>query len=495
MRRVDRPGELPPALSPRVALVRSLSAGAGQASGPARIEVVIDGWRFEAVVEPARRAALRDLARREHAAAGGSCGWSVPRCAAGSCGSGSEPAARSRRARASECSKPRRSRGHEDGERDLGHWGGYHRDRERRAGRSRRAGRRAGGDRMTREREQEKGAAGGEGSSAAAGLRGSASSDQGGSAAGRERWRATTRQRAVAEHPERRPSFVTSSGIPIADLYAPADVASLDEDGDLGRPGEFPFTRGVQPTMYRGRLWTMRQYAGFASAEQTNRRFRYLLEQGQTGLSVAFDLPTQMGYDSDAPAARRRGRPGRRPDQLPRGHGGAARRDPAGPREHVDDDQRHGPDPARLLRCGRRAPGRATQRDQRHDSERHPQGVHRARHVHLPAPPSHAPRHRRVRILRGRAAEMEHHLDQRVPHARGRGDGCPGARFHARRRHRVRRGGTAARARRRPLRAARLVLLRGLERTVRGGRQVPRRAPDVGADRARQVRGARPSAR
>jgi methylmalonyl-CoA mutase N-terminal domain/subunit len=77
----------------------------------------------------------------------------------------------------------------------------------------------------------------------------------------------------------------------------------LDEERDLGRPGEFPFTRGVQPTMYRSRLWTMRQYAGFASAEETNRRFRYLLEQGQTGLSVAFDLPTQMGYDSDAPEA------------------------------------------------------------------------------------------------------------------------------------------------------------------------------------------------
>ena len=80
-------------------------------------------------------------------------------------------------------------------------------------------------------------------------------------------------------------------------------MAGLDEDRDLGRPGEFPFTRGVQPTMYRGRFWTMRQYAGFATAAETNERFRYLLEQGQTGLSVAFDLPTQMGYDSDAPEA------------------------------------------------------------------------------------------------------------------------------------------------------------------------------------------------
>jgi methylmalonyl-CoA mutase N-terminal domain/subunit len=107
----------------------------------------------------------------------------------------------------------------------------------------------------------------------------------------------------VAASAERRDRFATSSDIEIEDLYTPADTAALDEDRDLGRPGEFPFTRGVQPTMYRGRLWTMRQYAGFASAEETNRRFRYLLEQGQTGLSVAFDLPTQMGFDSDAPEA------------------------------------------------------------------------------------------------------------------------------------------------------------------------------------------------
>jgi methylmalonyl-CoA mutase, N-terminal domain len=120
---------------------------------------------------------------------------------------------------------------------------------------------------------------------------------------GRERWRETTRAKALRGSPERRDRFETSSGIEIGDLYTSADTARLDEDQDLGRPGEFPFTRGVQATMYRGRLWTMRQYAGFATAAETNRRFHYLLEQGQTGLSVAFDLPTQMGYDSDAPEA------------------------------------------------------------------------------------------------------------------------------------------------------------------------------------------------
>ncbi|TAJ99042.1 MAG: methylmalonyl-CoA mutase [Chloroflexota bacterium] len=120
---------------------------------------------------------------------------------------------------------------------------------------------------------------------------------------GRDRWRAGARARALDAAPERQDRFETSSGIEVRDLYTPADTAGLDEDRDLGRPGEFPFTRGVQPTMYRSRPWTMRQYAGFATAEETNRRFRYLLEQGQTGLSVAFDLPTQMGYDSDAPEA------------------------------------------------------------------------------------------------------------------------------------------------------------------------------------------------
>ncbi len=119
----------------------------------------------------------------------------------------------------------------------------------------------------------------------------------------RESWRRLIRAKAAAAAPERRAPFETSSGIPIQDLYTPADLDGLDERRDLGHPGTYPFTRGVQPTMYRSRLWTMRQYAGFASAEETNRRFRYLLDQGQTGLSVAFDLPTQMGYDSDAPAA------------------------------------------------------------------------------------------------------------------------------------------------------------------------------------------------
>ena len=100
---------------------------------------------------------------------------------------------------------------------------------------------------------------------------------------------------------ERRERFETTSEIEIAPVYTPADFPDGDRAGKLGMPGTYPFARGVYPTMYRGRLWTMRQYAGFGTAEETNARFRYLLEKGQTGLSVAFDLPTQMGYDSDHP--------------------------------------------------------------------------------------------------------------------------------------------------------------------------------------------------
>src|SRR5579875_2715767 len=118
--------------------------------------------------------------------------------------------------------------------------------------------------------------------------------------AARERYNQSV-ERALKRGGERRERFATTSGIEIKRLYDPADVAGLDYERDLGFPGEYPFTRGVQPTMYRGRLWTMRQYAGFGTAEESNRRYRYLLEQGQTGLSVAFDLPTQMGYDSDDP--------------------------------------------------------------------------------------------------------------------------------------------------------------------------------------------------
>jgi len=123
--------------------------------------------------------------------------------------------------------------------------------------------------------------------------------------AARQEWRKTELERAAQKSPLRRPEFHTDSGIPIPDLMIPSDVAEPSDaevdkyERDLGFPGQFPYTRGPQPTMYRGRLWTMRQFAGFGTPEDTNRRFKYLLEHGVTGLSTAFDMPALMGYDAD----------------------------------------------------------------------------------------------------------------------------------------------------------------------------------------------------
>ena len=119
----------------------------------------------------------------------------------------------------------------------------------------------------------------------------------------KERWEKETVSKSIERLPERG-EFLTSSDIPVNRLYTPAEIANFDYFRDLGFPGEYPFTRGVYPTMYRARFWTMRQYAGFGTAEQTNQRFKYLLSQGQTGLSVAFDFPTQVGYDCDHPMAK-----------------------------------------------------------------------------------------------------------------------------------------------------------------------------------------------
>jgi len=120
----------------------------------------------------------------------------------------------------------------------------------------------------------------------------------------KQEWREATLASTLKRAPERQEKFETASGAEIDTVYTPEDLVDFDYTRDLGYPGEYPFTRGVQANMYRGRIWTIRQYAGFGTAEETNQRYRYLLDQGQTGLSVAFDLPTQIGYDSDHPLAR-----------------------------------------------------------------------------------------------------------------------------------------------------------------------------------------------
>lgn len=118
-----------------------------------------------------------------------------------------------------------------------------------------------------------------------------------------QEWEETTLEEALGNKNERKDSFITTSSETIDRLYTPLDLANSDFHSDLGFPGDYPYTRGVHPTMYRGRPWTMRMFAGFGTAEETNARFKYLLDQGQTGLSIAFDLPTLMGFDTDAPEA------------------------------------------------------------------------------------------------------------------------------------------------------------------------------------------------
>jgi methylmalonyl-CoA mutase N-terminal domain/subunit len=117
------------------------------------------------------------------------------------------------------------------------------------------------------------------------------------------KWEETNLQQALASMAERQSKFITTSSELVERLYTPLDVADMDYLEDLGLPGEYPYTRGVHPTLHRGKLWTMRMFAGFGTAEETNARFKYLLDQGQTGLSIAYDLPTLMGYDTDAPEA------------------------------------------------------------------------------------------------------------------------------------------------------------------------------------------------
>jgi methylmalonyl-CoA mutase N-terminal domain/subunit len=118
-----------------------------------------------------------------------------------------------------------------------------------------------------------------------------------------EVWQENTLKVNLDQRPERKAGFITTSSEPIERLYTPLDNPDFDYLADLGFPGEFPYTRGIHPSMHRGRMWTMRMFAGFGTAEETNARFKYLLDQGQTGLSIAFDLPTLMGYDTDAPEA------------------------------------------------------------------------------------------------------------------------------------------------------------------------------------------------
>ena len=211
----------------------------------------------------------------------------------------------------------------------------------------------------------------------------------------------------------------------------PSDLGGFDPDSDLGFPGEFPFTRGIQPTMYRGRLWTMRQYAGL--------RHRRRIERALSLSAVARRERPQRGVrpaDADrlrlrSPPGGRRSRARRRGDRFDRRHGDAVRRHSARQGVDVDDDQRDGDHPARAVRRGRQAARRCAEATVRHRAERHPQGIHRARHLHLSAQGFAAHRHRHLRVLRARGAAVEHDFDQRLSHPRSGLDRGAGSGVHA----------------------------------------------------------------
>ena len=253
-----------------------------------------------------------------------------------------------------------------------------------------------------------------------------------------EEWDRAVYKKTTARTPERELEFTTTSFVPVNPLYTPADMRGGDYLEKVGFPGRYPFTRGIQPTMYRGRLWTMRQYAGFGTGR---------------GIQRALPVPARAGADrgsrSRSTCRRRSGTTATR--RMADGEVGkvgvaidtladmetALRRDPARQGLHLDDHQRPRADAARHVHRGRREAGREAVRHQRHDSERHPEGVHRPRDVHLPPEAVDAAHHRHLRILRQRSPEVEHDLDLRVSHPRGGLDRRAGGGVHARRRDRL----------------------------------------------------------
>ena len=248
---------------------------------------------------------------------------------------------------------------------------------------------------------------------------------------------------------EREASFATLSGEPILPLYGPDDVGPFEER--IGRPGQYPYTRGVYESMYRGRLWTMRQFAGFGTAEETNERFRYLLDHGQTGLSTAFDMPSLMGHDSDHP--RSLGEVGREGVAV----------------DTLDDMQTlfGGIDlgevsvsmtinaPAAIMMAfyvaAAEEKGVPADRSGGHGPGGHPQGVHRPEGVVLPGRPGDAPARRHDAVVHGAHAALAPGLHLRLPHPRGRLDRRPGARLHAQERAHVRGGADRTRHGRGPI--------------------------------------------
>ena len=226
--------------------------------------------------------------------------------------------------------------------------------------------------------------------------------------------------------------FTTISGTPVRRLYTPAD---LPEDWSaekyLGYPGQPPFTRGIHASGYRGKLFTMRQFSGFASPEETNQRYKYLLESGGSGLSVAFDLPTLMGYDSDHPASEGEvGKCGVAIDSLEDMEilfGGIdLEKTTVSMTINSPASVSVGDVPG-----GRRKTRRGLEENFRHAAERHPEGIHRAEGIHLSAGAVDAPGGGHLRVRLKVHSEVQHHFDQRIPHPRSRLHRAAGTGFHS----------------------------------------------------------------
>ena len=246
--------------------------------------------------------------------------------------------------------------------------------------------------------------------------------------------------------PEGNARFTTISGTPIERLYTEAD---LPTDFALPLPGEPPYTRGIHPTGYRGKLWTMRQFSGFATPEETNLRYKYLLAQGGDGLSVAFDLPTLMGYDSDdAESEGEVGKCGVAIDSLEDMEILFSGIDLENVTVSMTINSPASVFWAMYLVVAEKT-GRGLEEDLRHTAERHPEGVHRAEGVHLSARAVDAAGHRHLRVRLALHAALQPHLHLRLPHPRSRLDRAAGAGLHPLRRRRIRRVGAAPRARHR----------------------------------------------
>ena len=255
----------------------------------------------------------------------------------------------------------------------------------------------------------------------------------------------------------------------------PASTGDLDPATDLGLPGEYPFTRGVQATMYRSPVLDDAPVRGLRHGGRDQRALPLPPDPGPDRPVGRLRPADPDGLRLGRPGGRGRGRPGRRPDLEPRGHGDPVRRDPAGRGQHLDDDQRDGADPARPLRRGGGEAGRRRASAVSGTAQNDILKEYIARGTWIYPPRAvHAPRHRRVRVREPRAAEVEHDLDLRLPHARGRGHRRPGARLHPRRRDRVRRGGRRAGA------SPSTTSPPGCRSSSRPGRSCSRRSPSSG---------------